>query len=142
MPSRKVRAIVARVEKLSDEETKEFFEWVCAFEPLAMYIRDHGTWWTDLAESINGTLARCQELFDGELKIARDNYNKMLPKPRFEERDDEIVRLRDEILPDGTRRTFGQVLQLVIKKWPTTQTGAPLTRDAVINAYNRRKVKK
>jgi hypothetical protein len=66
-------------------------------------------------------------------------YEHMIPKARFEERDDDIEQLRDEILPNGRRRTFGQVLQIVIKKWPTTQTGDPLTRDAVISAYKRRK---
>lgn len=67
------------------------------------------------------------------LKAQRD------AKPRFEQRDDEIVRLKDERLPDGTLRTFGQVLQQIVQTWPTTQTGKPLTRDAVISAYKRRK---
>ena len=63
-------------------------------------------------------------------------------KPRFQERDDEIVRLRDEMLPDGKRRTFGQVCQIIEKKWPTTQTGTPLTAAAVGAAYKRRKSKR
>jgi hypothetical protein len=42
-----------------------------------------------------------------ESKMQRD------PKARFEDRDNEIVRLKDELLPDGKQRSFGQVRQLV-----------------------------
>jgi hypothetical protein len=76
------------------------------------------------------------EVAEAKVKEQRD------PKPRFEERDDEIVRLKDEILPDGTQRSFGQVHQKIVEKWPTTQAGKPLTRDAVINAYKRRTKKR
>ena len=71
-----------------------------------------------------------------EAKKSRD------PKARYEERDDEIVRLKDEIKSDGKHRTFGEVRQSIEKKWPTMQNGKPLTTAAVIGAYKRKKSKK
>lgn len=70
------------------------------------------------------------ELAKARLKEERD------PKPRNTERDDEIVRLRDD-----ERKTFGEIPRLLIRKnsaW-VGKDGKPLTRDATERAYRRRK---
>jgi hypothetical protein len=54
-------------------------------------------------------------------------------KPKNTERDAEIVRLRDEILPDGKQRSFGQIALMLQPKWPG------LTSEAANRAYNRAK---
>ena len=73
-----------------------------------------------------------QELFELIATLDKE-FAKRNPKPRNTDRDDEIVRLRDEILPDGKRRTFGQIVPLLKGRWPE------LTRAAAIRAYNRKK---
>jgi hypothetical protein len=74
--------------------------------------------------------------------MSPEDFTRSTPGPRFEERDDEIARLKDEVLPDGSTRSFGQVRQIVEEKWPIMQNGKPLTTPAVHGAYKRKKSKK
>lgn len=65
-----------------------------------------------------------------KIKTARD------AKPRNTERDDEIVRLRDD-----EDKTFGEIPRLLLQKNPSwsRKDGKPLKRDTVEKAYLRRK---
>jgi hypothetical protein len=74
--------------------------------------------------------AKFVELSLSQFKEARD------PKPRNIERDDEIVRLRDE-----EDQSFGEIPRLLVRKNPSwrRKNGKPLTRDAVERVYRRRK---
>jgi hypothetical protein len=70
------------------------------------------------------------ELAKAQLKEKRD------PKPRKTDRDEAIVRLRDE-----EKKTFGEIPRLLLKLNPLWCGigGKPMSRDAVEAAYRRRK---
>lgn len=70
------------------------------------------------------------EMVRQKIKEERD------PKPRFEERDAEIVRLRDI-----ENKTFGEIGRLLLLKNPewSGRDGQPMSRDAVEKAYHRRR---
>jgi hypothetical protein len=97
---------------------------------------------------------RCREVFLGEAKFVIDHlcqalnlsanvlrgtheekvkalaaYERMLPKPRYVERDAEVVRLKKE----NTKRTGGQIAKLVSQNpdWAIMENGKPLNGDAV-----------
>lgn len=59
--------------------------------------------------------------------------------PRNQDRDAEIVRLKDEVLPNGVQRSFGEVHHLIVQRWPKAERGMPLTVSAVKAAYKRAK---
>jgi hypothetical protein len=61
------------------------------------------------------------------------------PDDRNAARDLEIVRLRDEPLPEGGQRSFGEVCNQVKGRWPRMHNGKPLTVKAVEAAYKRAK---
>jgi len=84
-----------------------------------------------------------QKGLDKAIKViathASDNYKKTRDvKPRNEERDKEIVRLRDE-----EDKSFGQIPRALKAKNPkwVRPDGGPLTRDTVEKAYKRYKEK-
>jgi hypothetical protein len=76
-------------------------------------------------------------LTDTCLALARD-LRQRNPKPRWKERDAEIVRLRDEY-----GMSFGQIakrLPTINKAW-VGKSGKPLARDSIERAYYRTKGK-
>ena len=75
---------------------------------------------------------------DQLLEVARkalEHMENRNPKPRFEERDKEITRLRDTLDSHGKQRSFGRIVLDLKGRWPD------LTRSAAIRAYNRLKKK-
>jgi hypothetical protein len=104
---------------------------VSSFEGLAKLTRDNLQITFDIDEQLQAKTQAAEQAISA--------YRSVIPKPRFADRDAEIVRLRDEILPSGKRRTFGEILNLIKDRWPLQQNGLPLTAKAVASAYRRAK---
>jgi hypothetical protein len=89
-------------------------------------------------------VAQAEEKAEQDRKQIEDQQTKLggwgkKTDPSIAERDDEVVRLRNENLPGGGHRTFGQILTIIERRWPKNERGGPITAKALQAAYNRRK---
>jgi hypothetical protein len=115
-----------------------------AIQEVAMQLaRDRADWTKDasdkeFADEIFAQAKRqLEEIGNAMADLGRDELKQERdPKPRNTDRDDEIVRLRDQ---EG--KTFGEIPRLLLQQnsqW-CRKGGKQLTRDTVEKAYRRRK---
>jgi hypothetical protein len=114
------------------------------FDPDGMLDDIHGLLWTvRVLSNILRHVAREDIVsdvdianFEKEKKILQSKLDARTVRPRFGDRDREVVRLRDE-----EKLTFGQIAKQIriTVAWQRTQNGAQFNADAAKKAYSRHK---